>query len=335
MALTELGVKYPCQSEGIYIAPDDDYSTMAPGDILEAWFTADEDIPESRVNELVWEIYRMKEEYPDFVLHYVKVERRKITVQFSTAPPAGISGQAISGNIEALHWAIYVALAALAAILAVLLIPVAIDRGYLLPHKPPTGSAVVIAKDRVEGTALPNVIISTNGLEGTTGPNGEGVLFEDLLVGDHVFTGSPVEGYDPPKTVTAAISEDKQTNVTILYNPEGVTPPTHGWLHVETDPVKGIVFINSQDKGEAPVSEYLPIGDHKVSFGAVEGYITPPPQTITVQGDPEVASTIGYYLTPEPPWYEKYLMYGLASAGIIAGAAIVIPRLIRALRRQE
>jgi hypothetical protein len=326
----ELGQKYPCASEGFVVPVDDRESMLAAGDILEVWFAADNDISSIAAAETIAEVVRMKNDYPEFVLHYVKVETRKITIQYSVAPV----GASHSPIVVALVWKIVAAIATLiGVVLVAYAIYIAIQKQYLFPAKQPLGNAVVVAKNRVDGSLLPNVKISTDGLEGITGASGEGVLFEDLLEGDHVFIGEAIEGYDTPNPITAYITADKTTNVMIPYNPEGSVPPTHGWLDVNTDPVKGTVFIDSADKGEAPISSYETIGDHSVAFGTVEGYITPEPRTVTVQGDPFRTPVIGYYTKPVV-WWEKYLKYALIGGGAILGAALIIPEAIRAITRR-
>jgi len=332
MALIEIGNYYPCKSQGVSI--DIENTEASPGDIIELYFESDYNIHASEAHDVALQIAKIKEDYPESVIHYFKVEGKRITIQYSIAPPSSpISSSAISSRISAFTLWIKIAIAIVLLVGAIIGV-YALQRGYLLPHKLPRGNAVVVAKDRVDGSLLPNVKISSDGLEGATGPSGQGVLFEDLLEGDHVFIGETIDGYDPPSPITAYVTADKTVNVIIPYNPEGTVPPTHGWLDVNTDPVKGTVFIDSVDKGEAPVSSYEKIGDHSVAFGTIEGYITPEPRTVTVAGDPERTPSIGYYTTPGEEWWEKYLKYALVGGGVILGSALIIPRAIRAIRRR-
>jgi hypothetical protein len=329
MKLIEIGNYYPCKSEGTTV--DLETTEAYPGDIIELYFESDYDITASEAHDVAMQIAKIKEDYPESVIHYFKVEGKRITIQYSIAPPSSpISSSAISSRISFVIplWAgiAIVITLIIGAIFAVY----ALQRGYLLPHKLPRGNAVVVAKDRVDGRLLPNVKISSDGLQGTTGANGQGILFEGLLEGDHVFIGETIEDYDPPNPITAYITADKTANVTIPYNPEGVVPPTHGWLDVNTDPVKGIVFIDSVDKGKAPISSYEKIGEHSIAFGTIEDYITPEPRTVTVLGDPLRTHVIAYY-TKGGAWWEKYLKYALIGGGVILGSALVIPPVIRAL----
>ena len=42
--LTELGHEYPCSTQGVFVDPNDVAATMGPGDIVEGWLTADQDL---------------------------------------------------------------------------------------------------------------------------------------------------------------------------------------------------------------------------------------------------------------------------------------------------
>jgi hypothetical protein len=55
-----------------------------------------------------------------------------------------------------------------------------------------------------------------------------------------------------------------------------------GILSVTTTPVSGAIYVDYVFMGTRFWSGNLNAGFHVVSFGDVDGYITPPPQTITV-----------------------------------------------------
>jgi hypothetical protein len=326
--LIEIGKKYPCSSQGIYV--DFETTEAVPGDIIECYFESDYAITDEQAHDVAVQVAKIKEDYPHSVIHYFKVEDRRITVQYSVGPPGIKISSRISSSISFAIPLWVAIIIVIAAIVGAIFAVEALRRGYLLPHKVPTGKAVVIARDRVDGTLLPNVKISTDGVEGSTGASGQGVKFE-LEEGDHMFIGEFVAGYDPPSPVSAYVEADKTVEVTIPYNPEGSTPPTHGWLIVNTDPIKGIVYIDSVEKGQAPVASYERMGEHIVNFGEIEGWITPESRTITVVGDPYQTSVIGVYKRPEEEWWEKYLKYALIGGGVIVGAALLVPPAIRAL----
>jgi hypothetical protein len=67
-----------------------------------------------------------------------------------------------------------------------------------------------------------------------------------------------------------------------------------GTLSVTTTPVNGAIYIDMLLKGRKLWSGVLDAGNHVVTFGDVEGYITPAPQPVTVIED-ETYGVIGFY----------------------------------------
>ena len=67
-----------------------------------------------------------------------------------------------------------------------------------------------------------------------------------------------------------------------------------GALSITTTPVRGAIYIDYIFKGTSFWSGDLAIGSHVVSFGNVDGYITPPPQMVTVIAD-QTYYVIGAY----------------------------------------
>lgn len=336
--LKELGQKYPVATEGIPIDLGDETATMGPGDIVESWYEADDDIKYYNIAPAVEELLRMKEEYPDFVLHYMRFDTRRVIVQFSIAPSGTISSsqKSISSSIGVPVWAIVVAVLAIVAIItAALAVTLRAIRGYWWTPPPPTGNAVVVAKDWETEDLIPNVKISVANMEGVTGPNGEGILFENLQAGPHVFVGEIIEGYKQPAAVEKSVIEDEQIMVTIWYVPEGVTPPTTGYLVVDTSPVKGEVWVQGESQGEAPIGPLeLDEGTYPVSYGVIEGWQTPDQDTATIIGG-KTTALIGYYERPPEYWWEKYVKYAVIGGVAIAGVAVLIPRAIKAIRMEE
>jgi len=58
-----------------------------------------------------------------------------------------------------------------------------------------------------------------------------------------------------------------------------------GTLSVTTTPVSGAIYVDYVFKGTKFWSGDLDVGSHVVSFGDVDGYIAPSPQTATVIAD--------------------------------------------------
>jgi hypothetical protein len=67
-----------------------------------------------------------------------------------------------------------------------------------------------------------------------------------------------------------------------------------GTLSVTTTPVSGAIFVDNVFKGTKFWSGDLNVGPHMVSFGDVDGYIAPSPQTVTVIAD-QTYYVIGVY----------------------------------------
>jgi len=340
--LHEVGFQYPCRTQGVAVNPDDEDAIVLPGEVVEGSIESSYDLPTIESGLAISDILRMKNDYPGFVLHYAKFETRRITVQFSMAPPQNRSLTRSSDGITAISiplvWQVVLAILAIAGIIVVATGAVLkMTRGYVWSPPPPVGHAVVHAKDHETGLGIRNVEIYVDGQhEGTTTSSGS-IKVENLLEGDHLFEGEIVEGYHDPDPVTATIVKDKQITIDLVYYPDDAPKPTTGYLYVNTSPVNGEVFIDATSYGEAPVGPVkLERGKHYVAFGAVDGYITPDQQTVTIQGD-ETSSIVAEYLIPggDGAWYEKYLKYALIGGGAILGAALLLPELIRALRRRE
>jgi len=337
MALLELGQQYPVSTQGVAIDPNDQAAAMGAGDVVEIWYESDKDITYLNAAPCVEQILKMKEQYPDFVLHYIRFEKRSIIIQFSAAPVGATISAAprISGAIATpALWAIALFVLAIAAIItAFIAITLTAFRGYWLTPPKPVGNALAVARNWSTNAVLPNVTITVNGKSGKTGPNGEAILFKDLLAGPHVFVGATINGYDAPTAVQQTVIKDEQIVVTIWYVPTGTPKPTTGWLNVDTTPIKGEVYIDGVSQGIAPVHVELDEGDYAISYGVIEGWETPAPDTATIVGG-KPTGLIGYYKPPPSVWWHelvKWTAIGLTGA---AAAAILIPRIAEAARKK-
>ena len=69
----------------------------------------------------------------------------------------------------------------------------------------------------------------------------------------------------------------------------GYFPPARaqetGTLSVTTTPVSGVIYVDYLFKCTKFWSGDLDVGSHLVSFGNVDGYIAPSPQTVTIIAD--------------------------------------------------
>jgi hypothetical protein len=55
-----------------------------------------------------------------------------------------------------------------------------------------------------------------------------------------------------------------------------------GMLSISTIPLRGAVYIDTLLKGKGFWSGNVSAGSHVVSFGEIDGYVAPSPQTVTV-----------------------------------------------------
>lgn len=328
--LAELGAKFPCTTQGYEIDLEDNESTMQGGDVVQAQWVTDKDVGIDAAFDVVVDVLKIKEEYPEFVLHYVKVETRRITVQYSIAPMGATHSPAIVAIITAVLIRVGILLA---VILGLYLIYTAVERGYWLPIKPPTGTAVVTAWDTKELRGIAGVAIQLDGNDVGETASGGSIELTDIEVGPHIFTGEELPDYWPPDPVEQSVKKDERITLEIAYTPKSEPPPEYGWLYVSTKPERGQVFIDEDDYGLAPINVQLPRGKYMVSYGEIEGYITPDPEPATVVGN-ATTEIIGIYILPGDGWWEKYLKYALIGGGIIIGAAVIIPEVIRTLMRR-
>lgn len=338
--LREIGQQYPVPTDAVYVDPNDQASTMSPGDIAEIWLETDKDVTYLNAAHAIEEILRMKEQYPGFILHYLKIETRTIQIQFSVGPEEGVSATpgSISGSVSeqvALVWFLVIAL--VAAIAAIFLVTLALTlkmlRGYVWKKPLPIGNALAVARNWSTEALLPNVKITVNGRAGRTGANGEAILFTKLLAGPHVFVGETIEGYDAPAAVEQSVVKDEQIVVTIWYVPTGTPKPTTGWLTVDTTPVKGEVYIEAESQGIAPIHVELEEGTYNIAYSVIEGWETPAPDTATIVGG-KSTGLIGYYKPPAAVWWHELIKWAAIGLTATAAAAILIPRISKAVRER-
>jgi len=152
------------------------------------------------------------------------------------------------------------------------------------------------------------VINSTAG--GTTDPPPGSYTYDRGST--ETFTAIPYEGYyferwvvngvertENPLTLT--LNED--TTITAYFAP--FIPK--GTLRVDTEPVKGEVYVEGESWGVAPQERVVDTGMYEVSFGDVEGYVTPSPVNATVS-EGRTTEVLGTYVPEEekPRWAEWF-----------------------------
>lgn len=143
--------------------------------------------------------------------------------------------------------------------------------------------------------------------------------YSDALSGIDVLTATmKVNGSTVSSTVTATgIScipatalPDGPHSVEVSVRDRVGNPSTESWsftvsiapekatLIVDTNPIKGEVFVNGTSWGSAPQSRSVDPGTYTVSFGAVSGYVTPSDQTVTLAAG-DTKTVLGTYEVPD------------------------------------
>ena len=123
-----------------------------------------------------------------------------------------------------------------------------------------------------------------------------------------------------PKEQIVTISHDKR-NGRADFTLSGTTR----LVTLQVKPENGLIFIDKKEAGRGKVSVPLNIGHHEISFGAVSGYGTPPPQTIDVLANGNnkhiynYITKVHYVLTPGKKLStngDLYINYGYIMNGI-------------------
>ena len=321
--LLSLGHQYPCVSEG---EPIDLGTTEAEsGEIVEFYLIPDRELTAGEVSEAIWQAAKIKEDYPDCVIHYLKVESNKVTIQFSTAPP---------GHSPFVWWhvlaIIFGALLAASLFREFFIEPI----GYSLGLIPPRGTLTVSAEDSETGRSL-NVPFQWDSREGETP-----ATYGDLDLRTYVITWGKIEGYHIPNPQTTMLTLTKAKpdgQAHKIYYPLGVTPPTTGWIMVNTWPVEGEVTIMGADfeyTDKSPFQIEVDIGDYSAVFGEVEGYEAPQAMQFTVgQGD-VIPINPEYIKIGWPTWAKVALILG-GSAIAVGGGIELVRYLPRIIQRKE
>ncbi len=111
--------------------------------------------------------------------------------------------------------------------------------------------------------------------------------FSKWLVYDPCYPGDANYAIDDANAMTSVVM-DVPREVSAVFG------TTTGTLAVDTTPVKGEVFVNQQSWGQAPQSQIVSVGEHRVSFGSVEGYVTPIDANAVVHKDGTTSVTGTY-----------------------------------------
>lgn len=149
--------------------------------------------------------------------------------------------------------------------------------GPYVPPPPPTPTQGTLSVDTVP-------------VKGTVYVKGAlwGTAPQSKLVdpGTYIVTFGAVTGYQTPGSQSVAVVAGQTTQVLGTYTLPGGGPPppgpTKGILSVDTSPPKGKVFVGGVDWGFAPQAKEVDAGNYDVTFGGINTYNTPAPQTAAV-----------------------------------------------------
>jgi len=122
----------------------------------------------------------------------------------------------------------------------------------------------------------------------------DGVSWGDAPVSRVIATGTytvsfgAVDDYVTPAGRQVAVNTNQTTAITGNYI------RATGTLSIDTEPVKGELFVDGVSWGTAPDSRVIESGAHIVSFGAVADYLTPAAQNVIVVRDQTLTVTATY-----------------------------------------
>lgn len=92
-----------------------------------------------------------------------------------------------------------------------------------------------------------------------------------------------------------------------------------GTLSVTTTPVSGAIYVDDSYKDTGSWSGSISVGSHKVSFGDVAGYTTPPFQTTTVSAN-QITYITGTYIQIQKPNLTPYQPSGWSDKIVVSNA---------------
>jgi len=123
---------------------------------------------------------------------------------------------------------------------------------------------------------------------GTTPPPRE------VEIGTYTVSFADVEGYITPPPQQKEVFENQTTTFMGTYVLATGTLSIDA-IDITGTPLQAEVFVNGLSWGTAPQSDTIVVGNHNVTFGEVQGYVTPSAQKITIQLN-QTENVIGEYL---------------------------------------
>lgn len=168
------------------------------------------------------------------------------------------------------------------------------------PPKPPNPNkparkGYLVTRAFLDGTEI-NISYEVDGVS-------MGITPDTLELKSAIYTVTATYGYEMKEQIAEVFSRETTIVELQFVSPSPPPPPVQGTLHIMTTPVtNGEIFIDGISQGFAPVTKDVDIGSYTISFGAVSGYATPVPQTVSVYEN-QTTFIEGVYqpLPPLPP----------------------------------
>jgi len=111
----------------------------------------------------------------------------------------------------------------------------------------------------------------------------------DIAIGVHVVRFVVASSYLAPESQEVVIELDEMTHVVGEY-----TRIVRS-LTIDSEPVKGEVFVDGESWGMAPQTRDVPLGEHSVRFGAIADYSKPAGRSVAVLDDNLERRVVGVY----------------------------------------
>ena len=145
-----------------------------------------------------------------------------------------------------------------------------------------------------QGLPLAEVVVSVP--QKTTETKSDGSYILSGLKPQSYTVSFSKSGYETKDVALTLVEGDNILDVELT--PE-VAPPEKGVLDITTTPIAGPIYVDGVYKGTGAVPRLeVDPGTYTVSFGAVSGYITPSPVTVTVAAGQTRSITGVYELAP-------------------------------------
>lgn len=150
---------------------------------------------------------------------------------------------------------------------------------------------------------------------------GNGEYIAVVEPGTYKLSYGAVEGYRTPADTTIEIQAGHVNKMIGIYEAILEPPAGMGVLTVVTSPVVGVIYLDGEYLGVGSVSGEIDPGEYIISFGEVDGYITPKDIAVSIGADQVIKKT-GTYVEEGtiPPVAEA----GFNWLGVVIGVGMLV-----------